>query len=66
MSFFDILSPFYPTLVNLANFGEYFSEVFWHVQRKSSKFKALGELSLAIRLSIYYDFHDFSFYFELP
>ena len=40
--------------MNFTNFGEHFSEVSWHVQRGSSKFKALGELSLAIRLSIYW------------
>ena len=52
MSFLDTLSQLYLILVNFINFGAHFNEVSWHVQRKSSKFKALKELSLAIRLSI--------------
>ena len=56
-SFLMLSFQLYPTLVNFTNFGEHFSEIFWHVQSGSSKFKALGELSLAIRLSIQLVFH---------
>ena len=56
-AFLTFWSQFYFILVNFRNFGEHSSEVSWHVQWGNSKFKVLEQLSLAIRLSIYWVFH---------
>ena len=61
MSFLDTFLTLY---LNLTNCGEHFSEVFGHVQRGSSKFKALEELSLAIKLFIQWAFHGLPLHFE--